>query len=653
MKRINSNPKIYLIPMIIGFVFMLFFEAFAQNAPITKVPVIHADSGTILTVPVLVSDFNNIGAVSLTLNFDAEVLVYQSYTYNEEFSTFSIQNSIPGTIIAGGFSFLENGVSLPDSSVLFTLTFNYLGGSSGLIWYENGSSCEYSGYIPSYTTLNDSPQSTYYIDGSVSGFPLPGNAGSISGPLDGMVCEGQTGVIYSVTPIADATGYIWELPSGASITSGNNTTEITVSFSTGAVSGNVSVYGTNAYGSGLSSPPFPVIVNSPAAILIQPVSPGIVYAGSGIAIFNVTAIGGGLTYQWQEFSSGWNNVAEAGYYSGSFTDSLVVTNPPLAFNGYQYRCVISGLCEPQVLTDGNATLTVSAFPLPGAAGIITGPTGGMVCAGETDVVFSVFPIPEATGYVWTLPYGSSITDGYNTNQITVSFTNSAINGFVTVYGTNPYGFGPLSPSYPLIVNASPTIIVQPESPDPVYAGSGTAVFNVSASGSGLTYQWQEFQTGWENVSDGGYYSGALTESMVVSNPPFLFNGNKYRCIIGGLCEPQAITDGNAVLTVNVVLLSEQQLIDENKLMQLTVSPNPCKTQATFSYFLAEDCILTLDFINLLGETVRPLSHLSGRQGLNSTTVETNQLKPGIYIVLLRTNSGDWSVKRTVKLVIRP
>jgi hypothetical protein len=642
-----------MIFMIIGFVFMLSTVSLAQNAPITIAPVIEADSGTIATVPVLVSGFNAIGAISLRLNYDPAVLIFQSFIFNPGFPGLSFGNATPGVINIAGFTSSETGISLTDNTVLFTLTFAFSGGSTGLIWIDNGSSCEYSGPAPLYSTLNDNPQSTYYLNGSVSGFPLPGAAGPVTGPLNGNVCAGQAGVLYSIAPIPDATGYVWAFPSGATITAGANTSSIVVSYNNTAVSGNITVFGTNQNGSGVASPPFPVVVNVQPSIVTQPVSPNPVYAGAGIAFFEVSASGSVLTYQWQEFSSAWNNLADAGNYSGSYTDSLLVTNPPLAFNGYKYRCIISGLCEPQVVTDGNATLTVSAFPLPAAAGNITGPLDGMVCAGETGVVFSVFPIPEATGYVWILPFGASITDGYNTNQITVSFSNNAITGFVTVYGTNSYGFGPLSPAFSLTINSPPIIDEQPQSPAPIYAGSGIAVFTVSASGSGLNYQWQEFQTDWGNVTDGEYYSGALTENLVVLNPPISFNGNKYRCIIGGQCEPQAITDGNAILTVNVVLQSDQQPVDENNLMQLKVSPNPCKMQAVFSYFLDEDCILALDFVNLIGETVRPISHLSGRQGWNKTTVETNQLKPGIYSIFLHTTSGDSIVKRTVKLIILP
>ena len=651
MTHLNANPFKKMIYMVIGFVFMFSVSTMAQNAPVTSAPVLTADSGNIVTVPVSVSGFNSIGAISLRLNYNPAVLIFQSSSFNPGFPGISFGTSTPGVVNIAGFSSSEAGITLVNNTVLFTLTFAFRGGSTGLNWIDNGTSCEYSGPSPLYSVLNDIPQSTYYINGSVTGFPLPGAAGPITGPLSGNVCAGQTGVFYSIDPIPDATAYVWVLPAGATIAAGSNTNQITVSFSPTAVAGNITVFGTNQNGAGVVSPPYPVVVNMPPSILTQPVSPNPVYAGSGIATFSVTASGSGVTYQWQEFSSGWNTIVDAGYYSGCFTDSLVVTNPPLACNGYKYRCMVSGLCGPQALTDGNATLTVSAFPLPAAAGNITGPAGGMVCTGETGVVFSVLPIPEATGYIWTLPMGALITGGYNTSQITVSFTTNAINGYVTVYGTNPYGYGPVSPLFALTVNSPPVIMVQPVSPLPVFAGSGSAVFNVSASGSGLTYQWQELRTGWENIYDGGYYSGALTESLLVVNPPFLLNGNHYRCLVGGLCEPEAITDGEAMLTVNEVLQAVQWPVAEN--LQLAVSPNPCKNQAVLDYFLAEECMVAIDFVNLTGQTVFHLSQLSGRHGWNRTTVETNNLKPGIYTILLCKHSGVGSLKRTVKLAILP
>ena len=80
----------------------------------------------------------------------------------------------------------------------------------------------------------------------------PSAAGTITGPP--VVQQGETGVSYSVTPIADATGYVWTLPTGGTIVAGDNTNTITVNFSASATSGNMSVYGTNTCGSGSVSP---------------------------------------------------------------------------------------------------------------------------------------------------------------------------------------------------------------------------------------------------------------------------------------------------------------------------------------------------------------------------------------------------------------
>ena len=64
---------------------------------------------------------------------------------------------------------------------------------------------------------------------------------------------------------------MWTLPSGASIASGSNTNSITVDFSAGATSGNMTVYGTNACGNGAASPALAVTVNAtpPAPVITQ------------------------------------------------------------------------------------------------------------------------------------------------------------------------------------------------------------------------------------------------------------------------------------------------------------------------------------------------------------------------------------------------
>ena len=96
-----------------------------------------------------------------------------------------------------------------------------------------------------------------------------------AGPVTGVtpVCQGQSGVAYSVAPVLHATGYVWSLSPGASVASGNNTNSITVNYSASAASGNDFVHGTTVCGSGAESPLFAVTVSPlPPPVITGPVS---------------------------------------------------------------------------------------------------------------------------------------------------------------------------------------------------------------------------------------------------------------------------------------------------------------------------------------------------------------------------------------------
>ena len=81
---------------------------------------------------------------------------------------------------------------------------------------------------------------------------LPGAAEPVIGTL--VVQQGQAGVNYTVNPVANATGYNWTLPPGATITAGANTNSIIVTFCATARSGNLCVSGSNQCGTGQASP---------------------------------------------------------------------------------------------------------------------------------------------------------------------------------------------------------------------------------------------------------------------------------------------------------------------------------------------------------------------------------------------------------------
>ena len=329
------------------------------DAPITSAPYIEECEGLeYVDIPVTVSDFGQIGAFNLTIQYDSLAFLYQSFTNNSGFPGLDIIENSPGTIVIEGVSSATEGENLANNTILFTLHFGNQGESTALYWLDLGESCKYMGPAPAYEPRNDLPQSSFYINGAFNELPLPADGGNITSPSGGLVCRGESNVTFSISPIDFADSYEWTIPEGATIDSGMGTSEISVSFNDYAISGDIGVYGINECGDGVPSTIYTVTVEVPPAITFQPVSPDTVYAGDGEASFSVTASGSGLAYQWQEYSDIWVDVTDDGVYSGTATSSLTITNPPISMNGYHYRCIVSGNCEPLAISDGNAVLSV-------------------------------------------------------------------------------------------------------------------------------------------------------------------------------------------------------------------------------------------------------------------------------------------------------
>ncbi|MFC2102130.1 T9SS type A sorting domain-containing protein [Bacteroidota bacterium] len=123
---------------------------------------------------------------------------------------------------------ITSGQGTPAITVLW-------GSTSGLVSVNAENSC---GAGPS-NTLNVNVET------------LPGDAQAISGP--DTVCQGEGGYQYSIPVISNATTYTWTLPSGASVSQGQGSNAIVVDFSSSALSGEISVAGNNACGTGNES----------------------------------------------------------------------------------------------------------------------------------------------------------------------------------------------------------------------------------------------------------------------------------------------------------------------------------------------------------------------------------------------------------------
>ncbi len=177
--------------------------------------------------------------------------------------------------------------TMPENLSICSGTSTILSASGkGVIgWYSESSGGVYLGGGGTFTTNVLYATSTFFVQDSIVNScvgntavripiqifvtPIPTNAESVMGPTD--VCQGQNSVSYSIPPIPDATGYLWTLPYGATIVSGENTHLVNIDFSTNALSGIITVSGTNDSCVGGSSPAFEVTLHSGPSNLDEPI----------------------------------------------------------------------------------------------------------------------------------------------------------------------------------------------------------------------------------------------------------------------------------------------------------------------------------------------------------------------------------------------
>lgn len=260
---------------------------------------------------------------------------------------------------------------------------------------------------------------------AITVLPLPDAAGTITG--DTPICQGTNGVAFSVGAITNATGYTWSLPAGASIASGANTNSITVDFSASAVSGNITVMGTNACGNGVVSPNFAVVVNNPPTIALTNANP-IVCAG--ITTASITY--GVTTNSPNLYSIDFDAIAQG---QGFRDTSNVTLSSPINFKvpaapaagTYNANLTVTNSTTGCVSQSYPITITVNASPIASW----TSPLIHSVCALQTGTLFSVTNVAGCT-YTWTVESGVGVINGSG-NSVTVDWADNAaiFTGIVT------------------------------------------------------------------------------------------------------------------------------------------------------------------------------------------------------------------------------
>ncbi|MCX8019237.1 MAG: proprotein convertase P-domain-containing protein [Chitinophagaceae bacterium] len=117
-----------------------------------------------------------------------------------------------------------------------------------------------------------------------------------------------------------------------------------------------------------------------------------------------------------------------------------------------------------------------------------------------------------------------------------------------------------SSSFTITVNQLPAITTQPTAMTaPVCPGTNVS-FSVTATGTGLTYQWQRSTDNgatWSNITDGTAHSGTNTPTVTVLSPTAAQNGHRYRVIVSGVCPPSVTSNAVTLLVATPPTITTQ------------------------------------------------------------------------------------------------
>ncbi len=222
-------------------------------------------------------------------------------------------------------------------------------------------------------------------------------------------------------------------------------------------------------------------------------------------------------------------------------------------------------------------VTVLRLSCSGAGPTITAqPVGGTRCVGES-MWFNV-TATGATTYQWR-KNGTDIAGATMPNFTLTSVQPADAGDYDCVVGS--LCGSTTSAIATLVVNSPPAITSGP-SDRSVFAGD-TATFSITATGSGLLYQWQVSSDGGSSFTDVTEGVGATTPSYTTGETTPADNGKKFRCVVSGPCPPSVVSAA-ATLTVDtaVVLLSEgfeSAVPPEGRTMQYVTGEAPWEQHA--------------------------------------------------------------------------
>jgi hypothetical protein len=434
--------------------------------------------------------------------------------------------------------------------------------------------------------------------------PVPTTPTTIVGSNYG-VCNSTK--VYSVTYVSGVL-YQWNVPSGATIVSGQGTNVVSINYNGTYVSGPITVYAYTTCGNSplrsktiYGKPNKPTTVSGPTTFCV-----------GDTATYNCSSVAGATSYDWTVPT---NTVI----ISGQGTTILKIKRTSAVSNGNV--CVkASNSCG----ASANNCVTINVSAIPASISSIVGTANGICNTLRT------FSVTNQSGIVftWSVPIGCTIQTGQGTYKITVQVGSTFTTGDITVTASSACG---------IPTTAYKTISGAPTSPSSITGLTQLCSNQISVNYSCTTVAGA-MQYNWTIPSGAAYNSGQGTNLINVN-----FNSSPGTT---GSVKVQAVnscgSSTNRTLSVSFVQCISRS---KDRVDDIQLYPNPASNEVTIDLGGIEDQTISVKCMNTLGQVVYENEGVSQDATLK---INTASFAEGLYYVTL--NNSNFSNK-VLKMII--
>jgi hypothetical protein len=306
-------------------------------------------------------------------------------------------------------------------------------------------------------------------------------------------------------------------------------------------------------------------------------------------------------------SYNWTVPATATIQSGQGTNSITVNFLSNFTSGAIKVAAVN--CK-----GSSAFRSLNVYGKPATPGTISGQLTG-VCAGTSNVAYSVNPVNAATSYNWTAPVNATIVSGQGTNMVTVSFNSSFTSGSLKVSASNICGTSNERSTTIRSVPATPGVI----SGSSVVCANQTGVaYSIAAVPGALTYNWIV-------PSGASIVTGQNSTSIIVN---FGANGGTVKVRAGNACGNGSYRN----LTVSVTC--RESYLQNASVFDADIFPNPARSHFIMRINPDYESDVVLILRDLAGREINRYENLKPDNNFEFGT----SLPPGVYLAEL--SSGD-------------